>query len=249
MISSEIDIRINRTTFYIDSYVILGYIHHNKNGNFYAYVINRFQRLRESSHPEQWLYAHTDYNPADCATRSVPAGHLPNPTWLGGPTFLSDLPQRNLKNVRFNLVNTALTTEIQTNGSTLSTSPSVTQIGTQGLARFSTWKSPNCAVVCLAHIIDVCRKTPIIVTARSCNGWYHCHISRIIEEFSQSKNLINRAVQTNLILEKSQVERTLKKCTKAVRSRLWIHFSTNTASCGLVRVSGGRNLGMMKSTQ
>lgn len=86
LISSKIDLRLQSTTFYTDSKVVLGYIH-NETRRFYVYVSNRVLRIRRSSHPNQWRYVHTDQNPADFGTRSVPASHLQRTTWLNGPDF------------------------------------------------------------------------------------------------------------------------------------------------------------------
>lgn len=56
---------------------------HTEKGNeyfltrrFYVYVANRVQRIRKSTIPEQWKYVPTQKNPADLATRPIPAEKL-----------------------------------------------------------------------------------------------------------------------------------------------------------------------------
>ncbi|XP_075533172.1 uncharacterized protein LOC142566217 [Dermacentor variabilis] len=84
----ELGFRPNSVTFYTDSKVVLGYIY-NETRRFYVYVANRVQRIRSSTQPEQWKYVHTDENPADHATRAIPAAQLKSTNWLSGLDFLS----------------------------------------------------------------------------------------------------------------------------------------------------------------
>lgn len=86
-IVDEMDTEFDAVTFYSDSKVVLGYIH-NESRRFYVYVNNRVQRIRRSTSPEQWRYVPTSQNPADHASRSVPAGSLTRTIWLYGPQFL-----------------------------------------------------------------------------------------------------------------------------------------------------------------
>lgn len=82
--------------FYTDSKVILGCIY-NQTRRFHIYVSNRVQRIRKSTTPEQWYYVPTHLNPADDTTKSVPAAHLRDTTWLTGPAFLLCLHQEAAK--------------------------------------------------------------------------------------------------------------------------------------------------------
>lgn len=72
LIVSEMDVKFNDIQYYTDSKVVLGYIH-NQPRRFYVYVHNRIQRIHQSSWPNQWRYVHTDLNPADIGSRSIPA--------------------------------------------------------------------------------------------------------------------------------------------------------------------------------
>ncbi|RXN14933.1 hypothetical protein ROHU_008863 [Labeo rohita] len=87
LISAELDLQLDAITYYSDSKVVLGYIC-NETRRFYVYVSNRVQRIRRSSNPDQWRYVPTDQNPADHATRFVPAADLRKTNWLSGPKFL-----------------------------------------------------------------------------------------------------------------------------------------------------------------
>lgn len=52
------------------------------------YVSNLIHWIWQSSHPNQWRYVATKNNPADHATRSMPATQLQATSWLTGPKFL-----------------------------------------------------------------------------------------------------------------------------------------------------------------
>lgn len=53
LVESELDISVHSLQFCTDSKVILGYIY-NQTRQFYVYVSNRLQRIRESTKPKQW---------------------------------------------------------------------------------------------------------------------------------------------------------------------------------------------------
>ena len=74
--------------FWSDSETVLGYIS-NEVKRFHTFVLNRVERIRESTTPEQWHYVSTTDNPADIASRGSTMKQLPS-TWFDGPTFLSD---------------------------------------------------------------------------------------------------------------------------------------------------------------
>ncbi|XP_048751486.2 uncharacterized protein LOC125663228 [Ostrea edulis] len=83
----HLDIHIDSVKYYTDSKVVLGYIC-NESRRFYTYVANRVQRIRKFTTPNQWNYVPTDRNPADLATRCLPAAELQDSTWLQGPNYL-----------------------------------------------------------------------------------------------------------------------------------------------------------------
>lgn len=113
LIQDELDIKLDAIHFYSDSKVVLGYIH-NATKRFYVYVHNRVQRIRQSSKPEQWHYVHSEENPADHASRSLPASHLAQTTWFAGPSFLRSPPTGKAQtSERFDLVGLENDTEIR----------------------------------------------------------------------------------------------------------------------------------------
>ncbi|XP_033120410.1 uncharacterized protein LOC117119680 [Anneissia japonica] len=89
-ICSELGSRIilDSTTFYTDSKVVLGYIS-NESKRFHTYVANRVNKIHDTLlKPHQGHHVPTDENPANIASRSVPASHLNATIWFKGPTFL-----------------------------------------------------------------------------------------------------------------------------------------------------------------
>ena len=86
-VSNELDLEIMDRRFYSDSKVVLGYLN-NRTKRFYVYVANRVERVLRSTSPAQWSYIRTELNPADHATRAVPAYNLEHTNWLRGPDIL-----------------------------------------------------------------------------------------------------------------------------------------------------------------
>ncbi len=91
LIADELELEINDMKFFTDSKVVIGYIY-NESKRLYVYVHNRVQRICQSSRPEQWHYVRTEENPADHASRSLPASCLPQTSWFTGPSFLHQPP-------------------------------------------------------------------------------------------------------------------------------------------------------------
>lgn len=86
-IREQLQIDREHFSFYTDSQVVLGYVT-NESRRFHVYVGNRVSRIRMSSEPSQWSHVSTELNPADVATRSIPASMLPDSLWIKGPKFL-----------------------------------------------------------------------------------------------------------------------------------------------------------------
>ncbi|CAM4658376.1 unnamed protein product [Leuciscus chuanchicus] len=113
IITNELDFTLDAVEFSTDSRVVLGYIY-NQTRQFYVYVANRVQRIHRVSNPMQWHYVSTKHNPADHATRSVPAALLGTTTWLTGPAFLSQMDQNlSLEEREFDLLGPELDTEFR----------------------------------------------------------------------------------------------------------------------------------------
>ena len=86
--TKELQIPINKVTFWTDSMTVIRYIA-NESKRFHTYVANRIAFIREESSPSQWRYIDSKSNPADEASRGVTANvFVRNGHWLKGPVFL-----------------------------------------------------------------------------------------------------------------------------------------------------------------
>lgn len=118
-IAREMNIEIKDTEFYTDSNVVLGYIY-NETRRFYVYVSNRVLRIRRSTHPKQWHFVPTKHNPADLATRAVPANCLWDTTWFTGPAFLYNSEHNTSESETFSLIDAVKDAEVRPQVSALS---------------------------------------------------------------------------------------------------------------------------------
>ncbi|XP_046551822.1 uncharacterized protein LOC124261551 [Haliotis rubra] len=84
----ELDVNIDRVTYYTDSTTVLQYIRSEKN-RFPVFVANRVKLIRDFSTPEQWKYVDSKTNPADIASRGSSCSQfLKSIEWFNGPKFL-----------------------------------------------------------------------------------------------------------------------------------------------------------------
>lgn len=192
LLRDEMDLHVDAVRFFTDSRVVLGYIH-NSSRRFYVYVSNRVTRIRRSTHPDQWSYVPTDQNPADHATRYVPAAQLQQSSWLSGPRFLT----RNHTEVTqepdlFTLVEPDTDAEIRPEVITLATRASDTQLGSQRFERFSSWTS-LCNVT--ARLIQVTASFKRDTANIDHKGWRCFKDTLTIDRLSQAKRLILHTVQ------------------------------------------------------
>nr|XP_034339039.1 uncharacterized protein LOC117693077 [Crassostrea gigas] len=139
-ISNELDLERNSFHFFSDSQVVLGYIH-NSTKRFYMYVTNRVAKIRKLSQPHQWSYVHTESNPADAATRSIPPDKLQNSLWLQGPPSLYE-PTEESNDTKFPLVNVDQDKEIRPQVQVLKTELHENTFAlTHRIERFSVWRN------------------------------------------------------------------------------------------------------------
>lgn len=73
--------------FWTDSKVVLGYIN-NDARRFHMFVVNRVQRIKSTTDPEQWHFVKSEDNPADHASSGLSADQLVASNWFTGPDFL-----------------------------------------------------------------------------------------------------------------------------------------------------------------
>jgi hypothetical protein len=89
MLKRELDLPIDQSHFWSDSMIVLQYIS-SETKRFHTFVANRISLIRDISSPGQWHHVRTHLNPADDASRGLPAGDLNSPRWLFGPDFLRE---------------------------------------------------------------------------------------------------------------------------------------------------------------
>jgi hypothetical protein len=82
----ELSLPVDQSFFWTDSTCVLRYIE-NDTKRFQTFVANRVAAIRDSSSPSQWNYVDTQSNPADDASRGVPADAMQRS--INGPDFLS----------------------------------------------------------------------------------------------------------------------------------------------------------------
>ena len=196
VLMEELKMKIDRTTFYTDSKVVLGYIN-NQNRRFHVYVNNRVQRIKLSSLPDQWRYVPTEHNPADHGSRSVAAEKLASTSWLYGPAFLLNHENISLEKGPFELVDPELDVEIRQNVTVLVTTTAPGALGSSRFERFSKWTSLVKAVAYLHHISHSFKSKD----GSGCSGWHLCKASFTDEALTQAEHTIIRAVQQEVYAE------------------------------------------------
>ena len=86
--ANALGLEVKNTTFWSDSMISLCWIR-SPSRNFKEYVGNRVGLIHDITNPQQWRHIAGTNNPADLATRGIPAKDLvDNELWLHGPSFL-----------------------------------------------------------------------------------------------------------------------------------------------------------------
>ena len=71
----ELTLPIDESFFWTDSTCVLRYVE-NEDKRFQTFVANRIATIHNVTSPSQWMYVNTELNPADDASRGVPADSL-----------------------------------------------------------------------------------------------------------------------------------------------------------------------------
>lgn len=193
LIRDELDLKIDNVRFFTDSRIVLGYIH-NTSKRFYMYVANRVTRIRLSTQPDQWHYVATDLNPADQATRFIPAAELKHSRWFTGPNFLyTDSHQEPHKDNLYGLVEPEKDREIRPEVKTLSTTILEPQLSSDRFKRFSSWTVLCKAVAKLIHVAAFSRGK-----SRGQQRWKSLKESVNTKELIQAQNVILLSVQKEI---------------------------------------------------
>lgn len=197
---------------------------------FYVYVSNHVTRIRRSSQPSQWHFVASSQNPADHATRSVPAYQLPLSNWFTGPDFLFQV--QRLPNDSYDLVDPNMDSDVRPHVTTLKTTASTRQLGSDRFSEFSTWRSPTHAFSRLLHAIHNF-KSPSI--NNHCHGWHYCETVLTVEEFNQAQNVVIRTIQQDVYSEDIKCVQIKEKLLKtSPLKNLDPYLDEN----GLLRVGG-----------
>ena len=158
LLRRELSLELDRSQYWTDSTIVLQYIS-NTEARYQTFVANRVAEIQDATQAEDWRHVPTGDNPADDASRGVPAGELASPRWLRGPGFLALRPER---------------WPVWQRPSPLSTDdpeikrPMVTSFAALGtskehpieklVANYSNWIRLLRAMACFALAADVCRK-------------------------------------------------------------------------------------------
>ncbi|XP_022110113.1 uncharacterized protein LOC110989793 [Acanthaster planci] len=188
LILNEIDLTPDAVNFYCDSKVVLRYIY-NETKRFYVYVHNRVQRIRQSTQPDQWHYVPTEHNPADHASRALPASQLTSTSWFTGPTFLCKSTQIHENQIHFELVDPKSDADIRPEVKSFITQAEVRQLTPQRFEHFSTWNSLLRGIACLIHVARSFKKE-LGSETNKCAGWHQCSKPRTPDELAQAESII-----------------------------------------------------------
>ncbi|XP_077080710.1 uncharacterized protein LOC143733040 [Siphateles boraxobius] len=230
LVQEELDVTVEQMSFYTDSKVVLGYIF-NKKRRFHVYVHNRVERIRRFTQTHQWHYVPTHLNPADHATRSLPAEQLSNSTWISGPVFLSNSGKSQVQAELFDLVDPETDNELRPEVTTCATTISKDGLSSVRFERFSSWNVLLRAISKLQHIAQSFKLNP----KSSCHGWHSCNEHSSEKQLNQAKKMIIHTVQKEVYSEEMrQVEKGVPLKNSSPLSKLSPFVDSN----GILRVGG-----------
>ena len=89
-ITNRLDVPLERTLFYTDSEIVLGYLTNTKK-SFQRYVTARVTLVLQNSSPEDWRYIPSRDNPADKGSRPNQPFEFIKSCWAQGPEFIRNL--------------------------------------------------------------------------------------------------------------------------------------------------------------
>ncbi|KAJ8020558.1 hypothetical protein HOLleu_40182 [Holothuria leucospilota] len=224
-VSQELQLSVDQSWFYTDSRVVLGYIR-NRRRRFRTYVCNRVNQILQSTQSDQWLYIPSERNPADQASRSIPASDLKDSLWLNGPSFLSEgAPLSNDNEVEIVPDDPeVLQDQIQCHKTMISQA----QLDTDTFSRFSSWKSLIRAIVNLIHVAKSFKNET------TCTGWHICKDIRSTEETLQAETIIIRSSQSEVFA----TELDEISCGKLTTGNRLASLNPYLDSSGILRVGG-----------
>ena len=87
LLRRELNLQLNRSTFWVDSEIVLSYIQ-NSAKRFQVFVANRLSMIRRSTEIGQWRHIAGYDNPADIVSRGNIPDRMVMESWMRGPSFL-----------------------------------------------------------------------------------------------------------------------------------------------------------------
>ena len=188
-IADHLSLPIEEFNFYSDSKIVLGYIF-NTTRRFYTYVTNRVSFIRKITKPEQWKFVSTEKNPADQATRALPAHQLKDSAWLNGPPHLATCTRDQEDVQEFAMVDPDTDKEVRTDVTCFKSNTDTRTLGSHYFLKFGTWKSLLRTFALLRHIAK-----SIVHRRTDCGGWHYCSESNTVEALQETENFIVKTVQ------------------------------------------------------
>ena len=228
-IRDQLNVDLDDVKFYSDSRVVLGYIHNEKR-RFYVYVGNRVSRIRVSSSPDQWSYVPSELNPADHATRCIPASELRDSAWIRGPQFLVNDEQDPTE--PYTLVNPESDQEVRPDVTSMKTDVAYSsrKLGTERFSRFSSWRKLVVAIAVLKCAIETFK-------SRSVSSGQHPteSLNKSVESRTEAERFIVREVQEEVFGPEISA---LKDGRQIPRRSSLLQLSPFLDAHGILRVGG-----------
>ncbi|XP_006817669.1 uncharacterized protein LOC102809487, partial [Saccoglossus kowalevskii] len=241
VITTEMQDDIDKVIYHTDSTIVLGYLQNNSK-RFQVYVANRVQKMHSCSSPVQWRHVPSTQNPADLASRSVPAQKLTSTMWLQGPSFLWQpdyAPERELSDAdqyKFELREDDPEVRKQPGAFSISVSQSKLirqnkqdHLGSERFSRFSKWSSLRRAV---ANLINLA-----IANKRNVHGEKNTPHQVTSDILIQAENVILRTLQKEHFPEEYSILSSSNNRTLTKKSSLH-QLSPFIDRDGLIRVGG-----------
>ena len=211
-ILKEIEMKIDKVTFYTDSKVVLGYIQ-NESRRFHVYVANRVQLIRRLSDPHRWRYVDTSENPADLATRRLSVSDLVKSNWLTGPQFLNN-PVATLSWETKEFPLNQYDPEVRKVSVHIIHTTDRNGLSTNNFSRFSSFTSLQHAIANLIVVIKKfkLRKNKLQEVTRGRKAPVGSeHRSPTLLELQQATTVIIKAVQREVYVDEFKLQHQIRK--------------------------------------
>ncbi|KAL4009046.1 hypothetical protein ACER0C_002898 [Sarotherodon galilaeus] len=131
-----------------------------------------------------------DNNPADQATRFIPAPDLQNSTWFSGPPFLYSDTHTEPHTGPFTLIEPEKDREIRPEIKVMKTTVAEPQLGSERFKKYSNWTTLCRVIARLIHVV-----TSFAQKTSGQRGWKSFSETPNVQELTQAKVVIIRAVQ------------------------------------------------------